>query len=524
MAAEQGFEPWQTVPETAVLPLHHSAKREKSYLLKKIRQAHRIKKYKPGHNMAQEKRLILKDLDTKGYNNSLSCYLKHGGYETLKKAFARTEQTTADGKKVSPQEQLRNEVKISGLRGRGGAGFPTGIKWSFINHNCEKPIYLVCNCDESEPGTFKDRQIVHKDPHQLIEGIILACYANDVHQAYIYMRGEFVQGAQIMNNALAETRKANFLGKNILKSGYDLEIYLHRGAGAYICGEETGAISSLEGRRPSPRIKPPYFPAVLGLYMCPTIVNNVETLCAVRHVLEMGGAEYAKLGVPEDPGTRVIGVSGMVQKPGYFEIEIGKLTLGEIINDLAGGIRPGHKLKAIVPGGSSAKVLRADEKIKLKQKNADGTETVKEVGVLDLPYDSTHIGAAGSMTGSGGIIVMDETVNMVEMADNVNTFYMHESCGQCTPCREGNVWINKILKRLLSGEGRRIDADEILRICHNIMGGKTVCAFGEGSTWPIESYVLKFREEFLALGAKAEDTRKEVWGEAGINNVNQYEG
>lgn len=469
--------------------------------------------------MAQEKRLILKDLDSKGYSNTLSCYLKHGGYETLKKALSLTEKTTADGKKLSPQEQLRNEVKTSGLRGRGGAGFSTGMKWSFINHNCGKPIYLVCNCDESEPGTFKDRQIVHKDPHQLIEGIVISCYANEVHQAYIYMRGEFDQGAQIVNRALQEARDNGFLGKNILGSGYDLEIYLHRGAGAYICGEETGAICSLEGRRPYPRIKPPYFPAVLGLYMCPTIVNNVESLCAVKHVIEMGGAEYAKLGVPGDPGTRIVGVSGMVRNPGYFEIEIGKVTLGELINDFAGGPRSGRKIKAIIPGGSSSKVFRADEKITLKQKNPDGSESQKVIDVMDLPYESASIGAAGSMTGSGGLIVIDDTVSMVKVAANVSEFYTHESCGQCTPCREGGLWMCKILRRLLAGNGRRVDADELLRISRNIMGGRTVCAFGEGSTWPIESYVLKFREEFLALAGSSEDTRKEIWGESGVNRV-----
>ena len=470
--------------------------------------------------MAQEKRLILKHLDSPGYTPDIACYQKHGGYTTLKKVLALQPITTADGKTVTPQEQLRNEVKQSGLRGRGGAGFSTGMKWSFINHATGKPVYLVCNCDESEPGTFKDRQIVHKDPHQLIEGIVLACYANEVHQAYIYMRGEFVKGAKIMNKALAEARAANFLGKNILGSGFDLEIYLHRGAGAYVCGEETGAICSLEGRRPQPRIKPPYFPAVLGLYMCPTIVNNVETLCAVRHVLDMGAAEYAKLGVPGDPGTRIVGVSGMVQKPGYFEIEIGKVTIGELIQ-MAGGPLPGRTIKAIVPGGSSSKVLRPEDMVTLKKRNADGTETATQVNVMDLPYDSANIGAAGSMTGSGGIVVIDNTVNMVEVAANVNAFYTHESCGQCTPCREGNVWLHKMLERLINGKGRRVDADELLRISRNIMGGKTVCAFGEGSTWPIESYVLKFRDEFIAQAAKAEDARTEVWGEAGINKVNE---
>src|SRR5450759_2547025 len=285
--------------------------------------------------MAQEFRLILKHLDQPGYTPDLECYLRHGGYEVLKKAVSLAPVSSSDGRTITGQDKIRQEVKLSGLRGRGGAGFPCGVKWGFIDHKSGKPIYLIGNADESEPGTFKDRQIIHKDPHQLLEGMILAGYANQVQLAYIYIRGEFMEGARLLNRALAEARSNHFLGKNILGSGYDLEIYVHRGAGAYICGEETGLIESLEGKRAYPRIKPPYFPAVLGLYQCPTIVNNVETLCAVKHVLAMGGAEYAKLGSPNDPGTRIVCVSGQVKNPGYFEIEIGKVTLGELINDLA---------------------------------------------------------------------------------------------------------------------------------------------------------------------------------------------
>ncbi len=235
-----------------------------------------------------------------------------------------------DGKKLSPQEQIREDVKISGLRGRGGAGFSCGLKWSFVDRKSGKPIYLICNADESEPGTFKDRQIIHKDPHQLIEGMIISCFANDVQLAYIYIRGEMPEGAKILNQALKEARAKNFLGKNILGTGYDLEIHVHRGAGAYICGEETGLIESLEGKRPYPRIKPPYFPAVLGLWMCPTIVNNVETLCNVKHIVAMGGAEFAKLGTPNNTGTRIVSLSGHVKRPGYYEIEVGKATIGEL--------------------------------------------------------------------------------------------------------------------------------------------------------------------------------------------------
>src|ERR1017187_1967800 len=289
--------------------------------------------------MAQEYKLILKLADEPGYTPDIECYLRHGGYDTLKKALAFQAKALADGKTQSPQEQLRQEVMTSGLRGRGGAGFSCGLKWSFVDRKSGKPIYLICNADESEPGTFKDRQIIHKDPHQLIEGMIISCFANDVKLAYIYIRGEMPLGAKLLNKALAEARAKNFLGKNILGSGYDLEIHVHRGAGAYICGEETGLIESLEGKRPYPRIKPPYFPAVLGLYLSPTIVNNVETLCHVKHIIAMGGAKYAQLGRTNNTGTRIVCVSGDVQRPGYFEIELGAVTMGQLINDMAGGFK-----------------------------------------------------------------------------------------------------------------------------------------------------------------------------------------
>src|ERR1700742_4282684 len=333
--------------------------------------------------MPSQFKLILKHADEPGYTPELDSYLRVGGYETLKKALTIAPKSLPDGKNMSAQEQIREEVKVSGLRGRGGAGFSCGLKWSFVDRKSGKPIYLICNADESEPGTFKDRQIMHKDPHQLIEGMIISSFANDVKLAYIYIRGEMPQGAKILNQALAEARAKNFLGKNILGSGYDLEIYVHRGAGAYICGEETGLIESIEGKRPYPRIKPPYFPAALGLYMSPTIVNNVETLCDVKHILKMGGAEYAKIGRPNNTGTRILCVSGDVQKPGYYELEVGGVTLGELIYDICGGIRPGHKLKAVIPGGSSAKVLRADERYKIKTKQPDGTTVEEEIGIDD---------------------------------------------------------------------------------------------------------------------------------------------
>ncbi|HTI70400.1 MAG TPA: NADH-quinone oxidoreductase subunit F, partial [Candidatus Limnocylindria bacterium] len=313
--------------------------------------------------MPEQFKLILKDADQPGYTPDIECYLRHGGYEALKKALATPVRELPDNKKMSPQEVVRDEVLKSGLRGRGGAGFSAGLKWSFVDRRSGKPIYLVCNADESEPGTFKDRQIMHKDPHQLIEGMVISCWANDVKLAYLYIRGEMPQGARLLNRALKEARDKGFLGKNILGTGYDLEIYVHRGAGAYICGEETGLIESLEGKRAYPRIKPPYFPAVLGLYMSPTIVNNVETLCHVKHIVNMGSAAYAKLGTPNNTGTRIVSLSGDVKKPGYFEVEVGKVTIGELINhpDFGGGLKDGRTLKAIIPGGSSSKVLKAGE-------------------------------------------------------------------------------------------------------------------------------------------------------------------
>jgi len=458
--------------------------------------------------MPAEFRLILKHLDQPGYTPDIECYLQHGGYEVLKKALAIQPRDLPDGKKLSGPEQLRQEVMTSGLRGRGGAGFSCGLKWSFVDRRSGKPIYLICNADESEPGTFKDRQIIHKDPHQLIEGMAISCYANDVKLAYIYIRGEMPEGARILNKAIAEAKARGFLGKNICGSGYDLEIYVHRGAGAYICGEETGLIESLEGKRPYPRIKPPYFPAVLGLYMCPTIVNNVETLCHVKHIVAMGGAEYAKLGTPNNTGTRIVSLSGHVRRPGYYEVEVGKVTLGELIYDPAfgGGLREGRQLKAIIPGGSSAKVLKAGEKFKLKRR-VDGKDIEQEIGVLDLPYDFDSLTQAGTMSGSSAIIVMDDSTDIVAALANISEFYAHESCGQCTPCREGSLWMSKALHRLTHGGGRAQDADYLLKIADNIPGGRTICAFGEACSWPVQSFVAKFKDEFVARGKADEEKR-----------------
>ncbi len=460
--------------------------------------------------MPQEYRLILKHADQPGYTPDIECYMRHGGYDVLRKALALTPKTLPDGKTVSGPEQLRDEVRISGLRGRGGAGFSCGLKWSFVDRRSGKPIYLICNADESEPGTFKDKQIIYKDPHQLIEGMIIACYANDVHLAYIYIRGEFAEGARILNRALDEARAKGFLGKNIAGSGYELELHVHRGAGAYICGEETGLIESLEGKRAYPRIKPPFFPAVLGLYMSPTIVNNVETLCAVKHIVAMGGSEFAKLGTPNNTGTRIVSLSGHVKRPGYYEVEVGKVTMRELIFDpvFGGGLREGRQLKAIIPGGSSAKVFKAGEKFKLKRKGPDGKDSEQEVDMLDLPYDFDSLIAAGSMSGSGAIVVMDDTTDIVAALANLSEFYAHESCGQCTPCREGSLWMSKALHRMAHGEGRAQDADYLLKIADNIPGGRTICAFGEACSWPVQSFVNKFKDEFVARGTADEERRK----------------
>ena len=436
-----------------------------------------------------EHRLVYKNIGRTDWTTDIDCYLRDGGYEQLKQALTMS------------RSDIVNKVKNSGLRGRGGAGFSCGLKWSFIKPDEKRPVYLICNADESEPGTFKDRYIIHEDPHQLLEGILISCYALNARTAYIYIRGEFPEGAKILEHAIEEARQHNFLGKNILGSGFDVEVYIHRGAGAYICGEETGLIESLEGKRGYPRIKPPYFPAVLGLYMCPTIVNNVETLCAVKHIIAMGGTEYARLGRPNNTGTRIVCVSGDVQRPGYFEIEVGAVTMGQLIYEMAGGLRPGRELKAVIPGGSSAKVLRADERFKLKQRQPDGSTIERELSIDEIPMDFDSLTAAGSMAGSGGVIVLDNSRDMVWVLNNINEFYAHESCGQCTPCREGSLWMKKITDRMLRGGGVVEDPHTLKTIGDNI-AGRTICAFGEACAWPTQSFVEKFPEEFATRAQK----------------------
>jgi NADH-quinone oxidoreductase subunit F len=450
----------------------------------------------------EQRRIIFRHIDEAGYTPDLACYLRNGGYEVLRKAVLRK------------PEELIDEVKKSGLRGRGGAGFPSGLKFSFVDRKSGKPIYLVVNADESEPGTFKDRYIIHQDPHQMIEGIMITCFANRVERTYIYIRGEFPEGAKILERAIAEARAANFVGPNILGTGYGCEIYVHRGAGAYICGEETGLIESLEGKRPYPRIKPPYFPAVLGLYQCPTIVNNVETLCHVKHIADMGGEAYARIGTPNNTGTRILCVSGHVRRPGYYEFEVGKVTLGQLLNEVCGGPLPGRTFKAVIPGGSSAKVLRFGERFKGKRKV--GAEMVEyDWGVEDIPMDFDSLAMIGSMGGSGGVIVMDDSVSMVEALGNINAFYSHESCGQCTPCREGTLWMKKITGRMVHGEARPEDGALLRSIADQIAGtgpgptGRTICAFGEACAWPTQSFVAKFGDEFKGYAESKKAPRPE---------------
>ena len=439
----------------------------------------------------REHRLIFKNVDREGWDPSLACALRDGAYEDLKKALA-----------MRPQDII-DEVKKSGLRGRGGAGFPTGMKWTFIPPNNTKPVYLICNGDESEPGTFKDRYILHQDPHQLIEGMVIAAYAVGAHTAYIYLREEFPAAARLLEQALEEARGHHFVGANILGSGFDLEIHVHRGAGAYICGEETGLIESLEGKRPYPRIKPPYFPAALGLYQCPTIVNNVESLCHVKHIIRMGGDEYARLGVPRNTGTRILCVSGDVNKPGYFEIEVGKLTMRELLYNLCGGPKNGREFKAVIPGGSSSKILRCDESFTIKNP-ADGSD--RQLAFWDIPLDFDTIAACGSMAGSGGVIVLDDSRSMSWVLNNLNTFYAHESCGQCTPCREGTPWMKKISDRLVAGTASPRDLETLESVAYQI-DCRTVCAFGEASSWPVEAIIAKFRDELLADTRPANDNQ-----------------
>lgn len=436
------------------------------------------------HNLPRHEKetlVVYKRVKDPNFKPDIDSYLAAGGYETLKRVL-----------KEGNPAALCAEVEKAVIKGRGGAGFPAGMKWKFLDHKSGKPIYFVVNADESEPGTHKDRWVIYFDPHQLIEGLVVCSYATQTKQAFIFIRGEFVHGAQILEHAIEEARAKGFVGENILGSGYSLEIVVHRGAGAYVCGEETGLLEALEGKRGQPRIKPPYFPAVLGLYNCPTVVNNVETVCHCLNAIAMGGEAYANLGAKGDSGTRILNVSGLVARPGIFEIATGSVTLGELLYDMCGGPLPGRKFKAVIPGGSSMKPLRFDEKYKIK--DADGNE--KEVDLVDVPLDSASLMACGSSVGTGGVIVFDDSVEMIQALANLNAFYKHESCGQCTPCREGSVWMSRITKRICDGNGAAEDIGTLKDVADTICG-RTICAHGEGEAWPVQGAIAKFRDEFL---------------------------
>jgi NADH-quinone oxidoreductase subunit F len=406
-------------------------------------------------------KLLFDRIDQPGLN-TLKVYEQRGGYQSLRKALA-----------MDRDEVLAN-INDSGLRGRGGAGFQMGKKASFLPHG-HMDKYLVCNADESEPGTFKDRELMQKNPHMLIEGIVIASWAADINRAYIYIRGEYAHQADILEAAIAEAAAAGYLGERILGSRHSVSLVLHRGAGAYICGEETGLLDSLEGKRGNPRLKPP-FPAIEGLYHGPTLINNVETLCTVPHVIRMGGAEYAKLGTETSTGTKVVSVSGDVQRPGNYEIELG-IPSRELICDLAGGPFPGREIKFWFPGGSSSPVLTRDD--------------------LDLPYDFDSLAKAGSMLGSGAVIIVDDSHTVLEVALKLAKFYAHESCGKCVPCREGTNWTVKMLQRIQSGEATPMDLDIMASVQTQIIG-HCLCVLGDAMAMPIGSMIEKFRDELEA--------------------------
>jgi len=391
----------------------------------------------------------------------LQDYVADDGYVAAKKVL-----TT-----MTPK-QVIDEVSAANLRGLGGAGFPAGRKWSFVPKETDKPKFLVVNADEGEPGTFKDRYIMERDPHALLEGMIIAAYAIGSHKSYVYIRGEYFRSAQRLQRAVDEAYGKGWLGKDIQGTGFDLDVVIHRGAGAYICGEETALLTSLEGGKGFPRLKPP-FPAISGLFQCPTIVNNVETLSCVPLILRNGAENFASIGTEKQGGTRLFCVSGHVVRPGVYEEPV-SITLRELI-EKAGGVRDGNKLKAVIPGGISAKILTADE--------------------IDVGMDFDSLLAAGTMAGSGGVIVMDETTCMIEALDSAAKFFADESCGQCSPCREGTGWVHRILKRIVAGKGALQDLDDLLAIAGD-MEGKTICVFADAAAWPVQSYITKFRDEF----------------------------
>jgi NADH-quinone oxidoreductase subunit F len=395
---------------------------------------------------------------------SIDTYLASEGYEGLKKAIAMT------------PEAIIDTLKASALRGRGGAGFPTGMKWSFVPRNTGKPSYIICNADESEPGTCKDRLLMELDPHQLIEGMIIGGWTIKSNKGYIFIRGEYRYLIAIVDKAIEEAYAKGFLGKNILGSGWDFDIYTHTGAGAYECGEESALLESLEGKRGIPRLKPP-FPAVVGAFQCPTILNNCETFSTVPVIFRKGAEWFANLGVPKSGGTRLTCVSGHVNKPGVYELPLG-FPMMKLINEVCGGMRGGKKLKAVIPGGSSSPVLKADE-------------------CLELTLDFDAMAKAKTMAGSGGLVILDEDTDIVAVALRTIQFYAHESCGWCIPCREGTTWLKKIIGRFHEGGGVPSDIDLIGELAANMLG-RTFCALGDAAAMPIGAFVAKFREEFEA--------------------------
>lgn len=411
----------------------------------------------------KEKRILFGWRDIEGIG-SLKGYKKKGGYEAWMKLL----------KEKQPAEVIEL-TKTSGLRGRGGAGFPTGMKWSFVPNNLGKPKYLCVNCDESEPGTCKDREIVEHIPHQLLEGIGIACYAVGIHKAFIYIRGEMYEGYLSLKQAIEEAYKEGYFGKKIGGTDFELEVVLHRGAGAYICGEESALLSSLEGERGFPRLKPP-FPAVSGLYACPTVINNVETLATLPPIFRMGVEEYAKLGTDKSKGTRMVSLSGHVNNPSNFEIELGKVNFQQLIDDFGGGMRNGKKCKAIIPGGASAPWL-----------------TLEQHAEVTLDFEA--IAAAKSMAGSGAIVVMDEDTCAVGAALNLVEFFHEESCGKCSPCREGTQWLVQVLHRIEHGHGKMEDLKLLDEICESMLG-KTFCPLGDSATVPVASSMKYFRDEY----------------------------
>ena len=409
---------------------------------------------------------------------TLDFYVQHGGYEALKKALGMTPDAVIEA------------VKASGLRGRGGAGFPTGMKWQFVDKKSPKPKYLCCNADESEPGTFKDHVLMERNPHLLLEGCLIGCHAIGAKVAYIYIRGEFYHVQEVLEVEIEKARAAGYLGRNILGTGFDCEIYVHRGAGAYEAGEETALIESLEGKRAQPRLKPP-FPATQGLYGCPSAVNNVETLCNVPLIIEHGAEWFASIGPEKNGGPKLFCISGHVKRPGTFEVSM-DVSLRDLIYDpkFAGGIRDGRALKAVIPGGSSVPLLLPDQ--------------------IDIPASFDGIAKAGSLLGSAGVIVMDDSTCMVWAAQNLLHFYKHESCGKCTPCREGCDWLFRILTKIENGEGQKRDIDLLLSVSNNILG-KTLCAFGDAAATPVLSTIKLFQAEYEAHVSEGRCTVPAPW-------------